>query len=260
MRILMKGTERFSEGRRDLARGLRIRQIRRTNSRYVPRMGDILVNWGQCSEYYDESVTWLNSPDAVDGATRKDYCFGVWEAHDVPTVKYTNCQSTARRWVVQLGVVMHRSLNSSSQGRGITLCHNMSEVTEKSGGFFCQLFGTEDNKEYRIHVVDGEVIDTTQKRQRRRSNGYTGPTDRIIRSASNGWVFCRENLDCPEAANIAAIKAVKVMGLDFGAVDIAVSPTGQVCVYEVNTAPGLEGTTLSKYIGGIGSAITRRIA
>ena len=45
-----------------------------------------------------------------------------------------------------------------------------------------------------------------------------------------------------------AVNAVKALGLDFGAVDIIYNEKeNQYYVLEVNTAPGLEGTTLIKY-------------
>ena len=50
----------------------------------------------------------------------------------------------------------------------------------------------------------------------------------------------------------AGIRAVGCLGLDFGAADIGWnSHDGEPSVYEVNTAPGLEGTTLDKYYGAM---------
>ena len=46
--------------------------------------------------------------------------------------------------------------------------------------------------------------------------------------------------------------AIKALGLDFGAVDIIYNEAeDQHYVLEVNTAPGLEGTTLQKYTEAI---------
>ena len=45
----------------------------------------------------------------------------------------------------------------------------------------------------------------------------------------------------------AAVKAVNSLGLDFGAVDICEDEEGNPYVFEVNTAPGIEGTTVEKY-------------
>ena len=108
--------------------------------------------------------------------------------------------------------------------------------------------------EYRIHVFDGRVIDVQQKRKRR-----SIPNEEIdyqIRNTAGGWVYCRDNVDCPTSCNDLAIRAVAALGLDFGAVDIGYNRHDKSpCVYEVNTAPGLEGTTLTKYR----EAIERRL-
>jgi hypothetical protein len=62
------------------------------------------------------------------------------------------------------------------------------------GGFFCRLFGNEENREFRVHVMGGEAIDITQKRRRSRKKGYEGVIDPTVRSSSNGWVFCRSRV------------------------------------------------------------------
>ncbi|MNV71557.1 Ribosomal protein S6--L-glutamate ligase [compost metagenome] len=46
----------------------------------------------------------------------------------------------------------------------------------------------------------------------------------------------------------AAVDACEVLGLDFGAVDVALGKDGKVYVFEVNTAPGIEGTCLEAYV------------
>ncbi|GAG47489.1 unnamed protein product, partial [marine sediment metagenome] len=72
--------------------------------------------------------------------------------------------------------------------------------------------------------------------------------DYQIRNTDNGWVYCRGGVDAPEAVITAAVRAVDCLGLDFGAVDIGYNEHYDRCaVFEVNTAPGLEGTTLDKY-------------
>ena len=51
----------------------------------------------------------------------------------------------------------------------------------------------------------------------------------------------------PAEAKTQAQNAVEALGLDFGAVDIILGKNGIWYVLEVNTACGLEGTTLEKY-------------
>lgn len=256
-RVFMKGTRHPSSGRRDLARAMGIPQIRRTDSQYVPRPGDVLVNWGQTHERYTNDVTWINHPSAVQRATDKQATFYILEQAGVPTVPTMASRIHALDWLHTDGRVMHRSLNSASQGRGITILTTTDEVHSREGGYFCRIFGDEDNREFRIHVVAGVIIDRAQKRKRSRRNGYEGRIDRIIRSGNRGWVYCREGIESPQSLDAAAINAVSALDLDFGAVDCAVTETGSVCVYEVNTAPGIEGTTLSNYSAALINLLRR---
>lgn len=100
--------------------------------------------------------------------------------------------------------------------------------------------------EYRLHVFDGRVIDIQQKRKRK--DIPNEEIDYQIRNTASGWVYCRDDVDCPSSCSDIAIRAVAALGLDFGAVDIGYNRhTETPCVYEVNTAPGLEGTTLTRY-------------
>lgn len=100
--------------------------------------------------------------------------------------------------------------------------------------------------EYRIHVFDGQVIDIQQKRKRQEVPNEE--VDYQIRNLAGGWVFCRDNIDCPSVCSTLAIDAVSALGLTFGAVDIGFNRNeGVGYVYEVNTAPGLEGSTLDSY-------------
>jgi hypothetical protein len=99
--------------------------------------------------------------------------------------------------------------------------------------------------EYRVHVWGNEVLDIQEKRKRL----GTGPSsDHDIWNHGNDFVFARQTVECPASVKDAAILAVKALGLDFGAADVGYNTNGDVAVFEVNTAPGLTGTTLTKYV------------
>jgi glutathione synthase/RimK-type ligase-like ATP-grasp enzyme len=102
-------------------------------------------------------------------------------------------------------------------------------------------------REYRVHVWGNEVLDVTEKRKRRGVDA-----DSRIRSWDNGWVFCREDVNYPPHVASVAVDAVHALGLDFGAVDVGYNVLKErAFVFEVNTAPGLEGTTLEKFANKI---------
>lgn len=73
--------------------------------------------------------------------------------------------------------------------------------------------------------------------------------DRVVRSNHRGWKFSNVRLNTlNNDLKAAAVRAVKAIGLTFGAVDCCVDSAGHVYIIEVNSAPGLQGTTLEKYI------------
>ena len=75
-----------------------------------------------------------------------------------------------------------------------------------------------------------------------------------IRNHANGWVFARVDITPPAKLIEAAIEAVKLLKLDFGAVDVGYRERDdKVFVFEVNTAPGIEGTTVDKYANAFNS-------
>ena len=70
-----------------------------------------------------------------------------------------------------------------------------------------------------------------------------------VRNHDNGFIFQIEDFDLPEDCEKQAIAAVEALDLDFGAVDVVYNGKEQKAyVLEVNSAPGLSGTTLDKYV------------
>lgn len=101
-----------------------------------------------------------------------------------------------------------------------------------------------NNREYRIHIVNGEVIRLQRKyldHPEMRSNEY-------VCSHSNGYVFRRPELNLNQNRYDDAIAAVAALGLDFGAVDMIIDPEGKHYILEVNTAPGCSPLTLTAYV------------
>src|SRR5690606_26439568 len=89
---------------------------------------------------------------------------------------------------------------------------------------------------------DNKILDVTKKR-RRNSTEHSS----YIKNLSNGWVYCRKGIEIPDNLLQCAKDAINAMGLTFGAVDLLYRK-GIPYVLEINTAPGLQGTTLQKYI------------
>jgi len=208
------------------------------------------VNWGNSTVPHglsQDNHKWVNHPANVAAACNKLLTFVALKEESVSTPEWTQSPETADKWITQEGCRVYGRKNlTGHSGQGIVILEE--ELTMPRD--LCPLYtkATKAKYEYRIHVMDGEVIDQQQKKKR---EGHEGGTVGI-RNHANGWVFAREGVTVPEVVREQAIKAVQALGLDFGAVDVGYNElNGKAFVYEVNTAPGLEGTTLQRYAEGI---------
>jgi hypothetical protein len=157
---------------------------------------------------------------------------------DVPD--WTAWIEEAKGWVENGDKVYCRTSLTGHSGSGIVIASDVDSLV--TAPLYTR--ATKHKYEYRVHVFRESVIDVQQKK--RRLNWTGGDTG--IRNHSNGYVYARADINYPVEIEQAAIKAVKILGLDFGAVDIGYRERdNKVFLFEVNTAPGLVGTTLEKY-------------
>ena len=102
-------------------------------------------------------------------------------------------------------------------------------------------------EEYRLHMFKGKSIRAGKKTQKAtRPDGRTAP-HQWIRSLDAGWFINYEGFQSTKPMRKLAADALKALGLDFGAVDMAKKADGTLIVLEVNRAPGLEGNTIRTY-------------
>lgn len=164
--------------------------------------------------------------------------------------EYTTDYQTAVDWVNAGKVILNRTQLNGHSGAGIIIAARAEDVVVG-----CPLYVLYRKKksEFRVHVAFGQVIDVQQKRKR---SDYVGDVDYAVRNHHTGWIYARENVEGSDTRDALAIHAVSLLGLEFGAVDIIWNERDNAyLVLEVNTAPGLEGTTVEKYV----AAFTNRI-
>ena len=274
MTLRIEPYKKGSKGAKALARRT---GILRATAKQVQKHGtfDTVLNWGNSERRFNDAE-YINDPEAVAVASDKLRSARRFGASYIAQPEYTTDRTIAERWARGGEMVCTRRYLRACGGRGLSITRG----TKQSDGDFegiearvrddgrptgtgrpgvlddAPLYTKYVKKadEYRIHVFDGKVIDIQQKRKRQEV-----PNDEVnyqIRNACNGWVFCRDDVTCPAQCLALARRAVSALGLDFGAVDIGYNRNADTSVvYEVNTAPGLEGTTLDKYH----EAITARI-
>lgn len=230
-----------SAGAGALARGLNVVRLRDEGR---PIRTKLLINWGSSGSPERRQVTAqkvLNPFNNVKIASNKLETFQKFaENPEIQIPQWTTDPEVARTF----GTVVCRTVLRGHSGNGIVLWEGDGDLPRAP--LYTQY--VKKKHEFRVHVMNGEVIDVQQKRKRR---DFDGEPNTKVRNHQNGWVYCRENLDIPDDLSRQAILATGALGLDFGAVDLIYNERqNRSYVLEVNTAPGLEGTTLENYVNG----------
>lgn len=231
-------------------------QLRTEGSRYIPRNHHIVVNWG-CSRnpsWAGPSVSILNRPEAVARATDKLKTFQEFQNAEFTHIPpWTTDREVAAGWIEKGHSVVCRTVLNGHSGNGIVLVDRVGELV--AAPLYTQY--VKKLKEFRCHVAFGSVIDIQEKR--RRAEGGS-EADSRVRNHHTGWVYCRGEITEPDGMRNVAVDALAALGLDFGAVDIIWNQKQNRCyVLEVNTACGLEGTTLANYVNLIVEKVNEQV-
>lgn len=255
-RIIIYPYKMSSQSSKKLAQGLRgvghtvLRVYPDRN--YRPRPSDLIINWGN-----SQQPTWskdiINTPQAVRKASNKQSSFLSFYRDSVPTLKCTDNNLVAKQWINEGHKVFCRTILTGHSGNGTIVATTTGELVDAP--LYTQEF--KKTREYRIHIWGNEVLDY-QEKKRREEAGSRYDVD--VWNHGNDFVYARQNVEIPECVKEASIKAVNSLDLTFGAVDIGYNHHDDTCaVFEVNTAPGLYGTTLNKYVEKINGLFSDRI-
>lgn len=130
-----------------------------------------------------------------------------------------------------------------TRGRKFTVCRSSQDVAraKRLGCTYFSVFYPK-TREYRVHVGSGRVLYISEK---------VGGNHPFVWNHAKGYVFeVLRRGDWREDVYIPAIRALEVLKLDFGAVDVmadAIAPWPSSVISEVNTAPSLSPYGIEKY-------------
>lgn len=209
----------------------------------------ILINWGNGRHVENLRLDGINrvvnSFHSCGIASNKLATFNLLKGKEgIRIPDFTTDKEVARGWITHdKSAVVCRTKLSGHSGDGIVLASTQDQIV--AAPLYVRY--VKKQKEFRIHVAFGEVIDVQEKRKRvDLPEGFN--TNFQVRNHHTGWVYCREGIHLPNECESMAKLVVSTIGLDFGAVDIIYNEKRDECYcLEVNTAPGLEGTTVDKY-------------
>lgn len=232
---------------------------------YLPNFptSGLIINWGCVNGPQATDVTEhfkvLNLAASVWLASSKINTLDRLKEEEVPHILISKDIGVARGWLKNGFKVLVRK-DGLSKGRGISLFTG-DEILRDQTWFYSRVF--QKTHEFRCHVALGKAIDLVQKKRR---DGTEEASERLIRSYTNNWVFCHDNLTCtPEdrkEIEEVSVEACRALNLDFGAVDVlCIFNKGNprrltnLRVCEINTRPGLENSkTIEAYVEAFKSA------
>lgn len=227
-----------------------------SHGKYRAKPRDVIVNWGnpRCPNWWNLAAAsqTLNLPQYVENASNKVSTFR--HLGELSGLDWTTEQQIASDWFGnppyprKINACVCRTLTRAHSGRGIVLARSPAEL--RAAPLYVRY--KPKQTEYRVHIWLGQILDIQEKRRR---NNPTN-TDKYIRNHANGWVFCRDNVQAPTQVLDISLLTVGQLKLQFGAVDIGWHQDYGHAVYEVNTAPGLEGQTLKSYADAIRQTIS----
>jgi len=203
----------------------------------------LLLNYGSTRELPNYTGRYLNHPRSVSLASCKIDTFKILTEKGLSCVPWTLDKNEAVSWQKDKKMVVARTLTRASEGRGAIFLEPDQEIVPAP--LYTQY--VKKKAEFRVNVAFGTIINIRQKKRRK---DFEGEVDNLCRSHSNGWVFCSEGVDKNNAIlQEMALSAISALGLDFGAVDIIYNEKqNRYYILEVNSAPGMEGETLSNFI------------
>jgi len=237
-----------SRSARALADAIDGRVLRLEGSQFRPRQTDTLINWG-CTNTPPHFEGWshlfLNgNTGLLRDVTNKLHFFQKMERNEEGLTPqfWTNVNDIQD---TDFPVVC-RTVLAGHSGDGIVIAGSRDELVPAP--LYTKY--VKKQQEYRIHVgrlPNGETTIISVQRKARRE-GFENPNWQV-RNHNNGFVFVRGGVNPPQQVLDASTLALVTAGLDFGAVDVIWNEREQrAYVLEINSAPGLEGQTVTDYV------------
>ena len=250
----------------------------------------LIIGWGTKTKNQINlrKIPVINHPDKIHENRNKLKALQIMKKADIAVPNFVladivlnELKKTVNK-VVKLPVVGRTEFHQG--GKGMWVCPTIGQVRSaiREGAKYFQDM-IDIDKEYRVHVVNGEVIYVVKKVQRseeemkkafvrkelerqkvlaKKSNDPFNEAsvkivlerqasrmvvDHLIRSNTRGWKFSHVT-KYDKGLVTMSISAVKALGLEFGAVDCCIDADDKVWIIEINTGPGLEESSLEAYI------------
>lgn len=234
-----------SASAKKLAETLDGKVLKHVGSKYRPRLGDVVVNWGAGAPPVFAPATTLNA----DVGVAQDK-LATFKALGAAGVRIPDCfegRAAANAAPANVFPLVCRTKLRGHSGDGIVIANNAEELVDAP--LYTRYVKKKD--EYRVHVLKDQAF-FIQRKARKLDNDKP---NWLVRNLAGGFVF----VECPAdevPADVVnqAVATVAALAIDFGGVDVIWNDKeGKAYVLEVNTACGLEDRTAERYKQALGN-------
>ena len=164
-------------------------------------------------------------------------------------LEYTTGGQIATHWHMSGKTVFGRKFLNSSCGKGIVIYEGDMEISPCDDPCPVYTLYKKKKREFRVHVFMDTIVSVVEKRKK---VGWTDQRDTKVRNLANGYIFCQQVENEPAGLRELALAAAKVSPSDFRGVDIGYNERNdELFIIEVNSAPGVSGSNIQKYVQGI---------
>lgn len=247
MQVIIRRTGKISDG----ARALRD-AIRKAGYSAKVTTGDLagrnspslIINWAARNAIVSAAGdVVLNSPDSIGVAQCKRATFNKLRENQFDHIPdfWTHPPTDEQRGK---DIIVERVTTTGEGGAGINI-KRVGEALTPNLPLYVRYI--RKDIELRVHVIKGEAVAVQQKRKK--ADAVQDDNQQLIRNYDNGWIFATNDVDqkAALAAKPVAVEAMRILGLDFGALDMVIrKKDGKAFVLEVNTKPGIESETVIK--------------
>ncbi len=213
---------------------------------------DLFIRWGNTEEFNNlKYKKELNTLDAVLRTTNKLEMLQALTTSGVPTLTFSTDPTALASLADKEGNVYIRNR------AGVVRYGNDFNASRDS--YFSQPVKFK-RREYRVHVFNGKVLGAYEKvplvSPTAENQSPTAAINRpkLYKSDTCRFVRCDLENDGARVNSVAqeiCIRAVQSLGLVFGGVDLIRDKNGNFFVCEVNSAPGLNGLNVDRWVEAI---------
>lgn len=205
---------------------------------------DLLIRWGSTATSRFMPEVTINPAYAITRATNKLQSLVTMKERGIPVPEFnTDPQGVCAPF---LGRNIHHT-----RGQDIILCMQTRDAFRERRDYYVEYIPVD--REYRVRVVGDTCVRVSEK-----VHTEGAPYVPWIRNYETGHTFVSPRTRLNGFQEALAVAAVKVLGLDFGAVDMVVGDDGITYVLEVNTAPALAPRSAAAMLGGMVRLVSER--